>query len=109
MRYQIAVIGDRETVMGFRLTGVRRYYEVSSEEEARRALEDISNSPDIGIVIITERIAEKVRDDLERIRGRGKRLIPIVIEIPDRFGPMPERRDVVRELIRRAIGVELEV
>jgi V/A-type H+-transporting ATPase subunit F len=80
----VVVIGDRTTVTGFRLAG------------------------SVGVVVITERIADKHRETLLRMGREKKGLAPIVVEIPDLTGPVKREKDPIKELIRRALGAEIE-
>jgi V/A-type H+-transporting ATPase subunit F len=97
------VIGDSQTVLGFRLIGVEG--KVAEErEEALEALGDAVARKDIGIVLITESIAGRVRDEVDaRLYGIG---FPLVLEIPDSAGPSPERPDI-KDIVRKAIGVSI--
>ena len=59
------VIGDESTVSGFGLAGVDGKV-VETVDEARDALKKAFASPDIGIVIIPERLAAGMREDVEK-------------------------------------------
>ena len=97
------VLGDDETVLGFRLVGVQGKV-VEGREETLEALRGAVSDKQIGVVLITEKIAAEVRDELEaRHFGLG---FPLVLEIPDSSGPDPERLDI-QEVVRRAIGVSI--
>jgi V/A-type H+-transporting ATPase subunit F len=100
---QFYVIGDESTVMGFGLAGVAGEV-VETADEAREALKKAFASPDTGIIIITEKIAAGIREEIESvIFGRT---FPLVIEIPDRTGPMPGRTSI-RQMVRAAVGINV--
>lgn len=99
MRY--FVIGDQDTVLGFRFAGVTGEV-VESPAEAERAFDRVLKDETIGIVIITEKAADAIRDKVSA--AIFDRPMPVVVEIPDRHGPMPGRKTLM-ELIRQAIGV----
>ncbi|NPV53428.1 MAG: hypothetical protein HPY71_07880 [Firmicutes bacterium] len=82
----IIVIGDRDTVTGFRLAGVEGWH-VDTPEEAGAALERALAAPDVGLILITERWAAAMRPRVEAAR---RRIMPLVVEIPDRRGPIDE-------------------
>ena len=97
------VIGDDETVLGFRLVGVGGRV-VSGREETLSALKEAVGDKQIGVVLITERIAAGIRHEVEaRLYGLG---FPLVLEIPDSSGPDPERPDI-EAIVRKAIGVSI--
>jgi V/A-type H+-transporting ATPase subunit F len=97
------VIGDSQTVLGFRLVGIEGT-EVSDRDEALAALKKAVSEKGIGIVLITEQVAAKVRDEVEaRLYGMG---FPLVLEIPDPTGPSPDR-PAVEEIVRKAVGISI--
>lgn len=97
------VIGDEDTVLGFNLAGVDGEI-VSTAEETSAALKNAFQQEDLGVIIITERIAEKVRHEVDQYMY--KTTFPLIIEIPDRKGPI-EGRGSVRDMIRSAVGIHL--
>jgi V/A-type H+-transporting ATPase subunit F len=100
---QFYVIGDESTVSGFGLAGVEGEV-VETTDEAREALKRAFASSDIGIVIITEKIAAGMHKEMEEyVFGRS---FPLVIEIPDRTGPM-EGRVSIRQMVRSAVGISV--
>lgn len=102
---QIAVIADQDTAIGFKLAGVGLIYSVTSIEEAQRALERLSKRDDIGTIIITERLADNLRDIIKELY---KKTSLIIVEIPDKYGPIEREVDPIRELIRTTLGVEIK-
>lgn len=97
------VIGDESTVAGFGLVGVEGET-VETVDEAREALRKAFSSSDVGIVVVTEKIAAQVRAEMEEyVFGHN---FPLVIEIPDRTGPM-EGRLSIRQMVRSAIGISV--
>lgn len=100
---QFFVIGDESTVAGFGLVGVEGET-VENADEAREALKRAFASPDIGIVVINERAAAGLREEMEKYTfGRS---FPLIIEIPDRTGPMPGRVSI-RQMVRSAVGISV--
>ncbi len=107
----IAVIGDPETATGFRLAGVNEVYEYSIEggEDVARVLDKLAKE-DVAIVIINERLAaeEKSREKITEINAKKKGVIPIIIEVPDKKGPMVKEIDEIGRLIKRAVGIAVK-
>lgn len=109
----IAVIGDEELVSGFRLAGISRYYvmkdDCDTREDVRKALSESIEKPEVGVVVILEDYAEHVRDILSRLREE-KRTIPVVVEVPSKFGT--KYKDVVgfyKAFIKASIGFDVEI
>ena len=103
---KVSVIGDRDTVTGFALTGIKDLYAVKDREEAKSALAEVMQNPDIGVVIITERYAFSLSADIRRWREE-KPLYPLIVEIQDKKGRI-EREDPIRLLIKRAVGLDIK-
>jgi V/A-type H+-transporting ATPase subunit F len=97
------VIGDEDTVLGFRLAGVEGET-VKTPEEARDSLDRAFQRPGIGVIIMTERTAESIRPQVDQLVYKSE--LPLIIEIPDLAGPM-EGRKTVKEMIRQAVGIQL--
>lgn len=97
------VIGDEDAVLGFGLAGVRgRRVRNSAEasEAFREALEDREN----GIILVTERIAELIRPQVDRYVFKED--FPLIVEIPDWEGKLSSRPPL-REMVNTAIGIKL--
>ncbi|MEE8167554.1 MAG: V-type ATP synthase subunit F [Candidatus Hydrothermarchaeales archaeon] len=103
---KISVIGDNETAVGFRLAGIRDSHAVASPEEALDIFKALMKDKDTGVIIISERLADRLKGNIKALT-EGKP-VPLVVEIPDKKGPI-ERVDPIRELVRRAVGVEIKV
>ena len=101
MRYHI--IGDDDAVLGFGMVGVPGRA-VASAEQAEDAFKAALADGEVGIVIMTERIADLIRPLVDRFVFAGR--FPLIVEIPDRGGPM-EGRLGIRETVNAAIGVKL--
>jgi len=97
------VIGERETVLGFRLVGIEGTV-ATERDDAMAALNETVARKDVGVVLVTEKVAASIRDEVDaRLYGFG---FPLVLEIPDSSGPDPARPEI-DDVVRRAIGVSL--
>jgi V/A-type H+-transporting ATPase subunit F len=101
MRY--FVVGDEDTVLGFGMAGVSGTA-VGSARDAESALAEAIADRSIGIIIITERVADMVRPTVDKFIFT--RQFPLIVEIPDRRGVVAGRPSV-REMINAAIGIKL--
>ena len=101
MRYFI--IGDEDTVLGFGLVGVHGQ-SARNSEEAQRAFNLALEDKDVGIIIITERVAELIRPLVDRYVFTQS--FPLIVEIPDRHGPLAGKPGI-REMANQAIGIKL--
>ena len=95
---------DKDTSVGLRLAGIAET--IIPNENLNHSWNNIAERDDIGIIIITESIAEKLGNILKEFRLRNN--IPIIVEIPDKKGRKREHLDYISQLIKRAVGVEIK-
>ncbi|MCI6775080.1 V-type ATP synthase subunit F [Methanobrevibacter boviskoreani] len=105
MMSSVAVIGDLDTVTGFRLGGVREGRIVNTKEEAEQALDELIEN-NFSIIIITDKIADEIREHIRKTLGSD--IVPMIIEIPDKNGKSETDGDQMRALIKRVIGVDIK-
>ena len=97
------LIGDEFTVLGYSLVGISGVV-VNNRDEAANALKDANQDPDVGIVLITQRIASEIQPLVDE--AKLKMATPIVLEIPDRHGPV-EGRESALDIVQRLIGIKV--
>ncbi|HDG64021.1 MAG TPA: V-type ATP synthase subunit F [Thermococcus sp.] len=100
---KIVVFGDKDTTLGFRLAGVHEAYSFGENtrelERARNKLKELIEREDIGVILITERLAQKI--EIPDVT------LPIILQIPDKYGSL-YGEEQLREIVRKAIGVEIK-
>jgi len=89
---EIALIGDKHTIYGFRLAGIKKTFliEDSRQEDIRGILKGLFED-NTALILITDR----------------KGVMPIILQIPDSGGPSISKADPMRELIKRTVGFEI--
>jgi len=97
------ILGDEDAVLGFGLVGVHGLA-ASNPEEARLAFNRALEDKEVGIIIITERVAELIRSQVDRYVFTQN--FPLIVEIPDRLGPMAGKPGI-RQMVNQAIGIKL--
>ena len=100
---KIYVIGNKDTVLGFRLNGVDGSV-VASAAEARQALESALDSEDIGLLLVTRQWGATMQDRMDHLKMHS--LAPVVLEIPGSAIRPPEQS--IRELVRKAVGLRMD-
>ncbi len=73
------VVGDEHTVYTFRLLGFEGRV-VKENENPLYVIKELCADEDVGVVIVTDNLVEKIRDEFNRMRMKLKR--PILVEIP---------------------------
>lgn len=103
--YKYVIVTDPETAAGFRLAGVD-VIEVSSPEEAKKAIPPLLNADDTGIIGVSEEYMSVL--DTELMASIEKTYRPIIIPIPSRAKKVVSETYIER-LLRRAIGYNIVV
>jgi V/A-type H+/Na+-transporting ATPase subunit F len=96
-------IGDADTAAGFRLAGIAAQT-ATTPGETGIAVEKVAAQPDYGVIIITERLADTIREQIEAIRQERER--PLIVEIPGPEGPLAGRKSL-REFVQEAVGMRI--
>jgi V/A-type H+-transporting ATPase subunit F len=101
---RLATFCDNDTAVGMRLAGVNDLFIPNGD--TLDVWNKITERDDIGILFITEKIAEDLGKYLKEYRIRNN--IPIIVEIPDKKGRISEHVDFVSHLIKKAVGIEVK-
>jgi vacuolar-type H+-ATPase subunit F/Vma7 len=102
---KIAVIGDELLTRGMSLGGVKYIYRVTTPEEVEHAIKDATERSEIGMIIINEGLAKKVRDrKMQNMMDSS--ISPVFVLVPA-YNEKEEYVDVLRRLIIRAIGMDI--
>jgi V/A-type H+/Na+-transporting ATPase subunit F len=96
-------LADEDTVRGFALAGVEGRA-VAEPQAAAEALDQACARKDIGIIVMTDVVAQGIRPKIDSIRSG--RITPLIVEIPGPKGPMPGRKSL-RQSVQEAIGIRL--
>lgn len=102
MKYFV-ITDSTDTQVGLRLAGMEGVV-VREEFEVRRAIEQAAKDPEIGVLLITERLAALCADQIAPLKLTAQR--PLVVEIPDRHSA-GRSSDSITRYIREAIGVKI--
>ena len=100
--YKIAVIGDRDSVMGFMALGLDVFY-AEDAEEARKILHRLTGEQ-YAIIYVTEQLSVEMQAEIERYK---KSAMPAIILIPGRTGAMGIAQNKLQTLIERAVGADI--
>lgn len=97
--HRVAVIGDRESVLGFRALGLE-VLTPKNPDEIRNEIDRLARL-DAAVIYITERMAEQVPETIERY---AQRMLPAIIPIPDRNGSLGLGKKAIYEWVEKAVG-----
>jgi V/A-type H+-transporting ATPase subunit F len=100
--YKVAVIGDNDSILGFKALGVSTY-PVTGSEDAARALNTIVRDK-VAVVCITEAVAEQI---MPKINELNKRLLPAIVLIPNNQGTLGLGMKQIKKNAEKAIGADI--
>ncbi len=109
--YEIAVVGDENLVLGFRLAGLPKVFEVSGSEEkvrktVRKHVSELLEDPKIGVIILQDNFEKYVEDIILTHRGK---ISPIIVSVPGIKGPIhPNVKEYYKQYVKRIIGFAVE-
>jgi V/A-type H+-transporting ATPase subunit F len=98
-----AVSENRDTLLGLRLAGIRGT-QISNLSEAEKLLDSLLKDKEIGIILITEKLAEGMRLKVNSIKQ--KLTYPLIVEIPDRHGSI-RGEDYITGYVKDSIGIKI--
>ncbi|MCL4341758.1 MAG: V-type ATP synthase subunit F [Candidatus Thermoplasmatota archaeon] len=97
----IAVIGERELVLGFRLVGVENSF-IAEKEKGVEALQGMMRDKKFSLIMVSESLKSYM--DQRTLRAIDVSTDPVVV-----FIPLPGGQDLesVNDLAKRILGVEI--
>jgi V/A-type H+/Na+-transporting ATPase subunit F len=99
----IAVVADEDTTVGFKLGGIKEVHAIKNAIDAKEIINNLKDR-NFSIIITTEKIGDELREFIDKITKN--KTLPIIVEISDKSGPIKRTTDPLRELVKRAIGIE---
>ena len=92
----IAVVGDRDFVLGFKLAGIRDTF---IEDKIEGKLNNLLTEKKASVIIVQDTAYEKLPPELKKKFSES--MMPVVVSV----GKLGE--EDIREKIKRAIGIDL--
>lgn len=102
MQYKIAVMGERESVLGFAALGIE-VRPVSSAEEGKAELRRMAKE-NYAIIYMTEQLAALLEAEIARYQDA---LTPAIILIPGKEGSLGIGMNKVKTAVERAVGADI--
>ena len=100
--YRIAVIGDPDSVLGFKALGME-VCPAEDVEHGREALNRMARE-NYAIIYMTEQLASQLKHDIDRYKDA---LTPAIILIPGKEGSLGIGMANVTNAVERAVGADI--
>lgn len=96
---EIAVIGKSDFVVGFKLAGIRKTYDVQDQKELEEKVRQCMGDRNLGVIVLHT-------DDVKKMSPAMQKTVDESVE-PTFIAIGGREESGLREKIRRAIGVDL--
>ena len=100
--YKIGVIGDRESILGFKAVGLD-VFPIDDPDEARKTLKRIAKE-DFAIIYVTEQLYQYLMDEVDEYTDSR---LPAIIPIPGKDGTLGIGMTSVKKSVERAVGADI--
>lgn len=98
----IAIIGEKEIIIGFNLLGIKLFY-ANTPEEAIRALKECEQNH-FSIVFITNEIAMTIISEIEQYQAISSMAISI---LPNRSEDTKISMEILKKNVEKAVGTDI--
>lgn len=99
MVHKIAVVGDKDSVLPFKLLGFD-VFPSSEAVQARKTIDQLAEQ-NYGIIYVTEEIAKDIPDTIRRFDAV---ISPAIILIPNHKGSLSIGKSRIQENVEKAVG-----
>ncbi len=96
------MFGDEDAVNLFHLVGIEGIIQEENDTNFEDKFETLTNDPEVGIIIISERLLIKYKEII--FPFKMQRRLPIIVEIP--YIVPKYKEDYSIEIARKYIGIE---
>jgi len=108
----VVVIGDLSFINGFKLAGIKRFFEIPEGEDVSELkkrlgelLTKLYEDPSVGLILVQYRFRDLIADKLQKM-GRE----PLLVFVPSsKEAPKIDVRDYYLRMIKSYLGVSIEV
>ena len=99
---RLAVLGDRESVLGYRTLGFEVRF-VENEKEGAIALSELAKEG-FAVIYVTEQLACKIEEEISKYKDSP---LPAIILIPGKEGSLGIGMKGVHQAVERAVGADI--
>ncbi|MCQ2442271.1 MAG: V-type ATP synthase subunit F [Oscillospiraceae bacterium] len=101
--FKIAVLGDRESVLGFKALGLE-VHSAETAAEAKKTLHALAKDGETAIIYLTEQYAAEMTDEIAKYKDQ---VTPAIILIPGKSGSLGIGMKNITDSVERAVGADI--
>ncbi len=98
----VAVVGDKDSILCFRAIGVSTF-PVSEAAEARSVVRKLIQER-VSVIFVTEQIAQGMMDLVDEL---ARESLPSIVLIPNNQGTLGLGMDRIRQTVTKAVGADI--
>ena len=98
---RLAVVGDRELVIGYRLIGIDDTFIVSDEEDASKKIQELYSSGEFGLIIASNSMRAKLSSKF--VAEIEESIEPLVLFMPSQKETAAEEEETIADLAKRVL------
>jgi len=103
MEYKIAILGNKDTIAGFRALGVETI-EATAPEDAREKLVALYKEERHAVVFITEEWADILQEHISELAPKA---LPAIVAIPSQKGSTGAGLRNLGKIVEQAVGSDI--
>ncbi len=100
--YKIGVIGDRESILGFKAVGFE-VFQCAGGDEGKKILKKMAKE-DFAIIYVTEKLYVEMKKEIDEYTDLR---VPAIIPVPNREGTLGVGLSNVKQAVERAVGADI--
>ncbi len=101
--YNIAVMGDKDSVAGFGALGIETHY-TDEAAECKKVFRQLASGGRYAVIFITEKAAAMIGDEIDKY---SEMMIPAIIPIPGVSGNTGSGVARVKRSVEKAVGSDI--
>lgn len=105
MKYSIAIVGNKEAILGFKALGLKAF-NANTPEEATKVLYDLkAEETSYAIIFVTEELAMGIsKDDYKKLSADA---LPAIIPVPGSKGTTGYGIRRIGKMVEQAVGSDI--
>lgn len=100
--YKMGVVGDRDSILGFKALGLS-VFPVTQPEQAARLIHRLAKE-NYAVLFVTESLAKDIKETIDRYNAQP---FPIITLIPNNAGSMGLGMERIKANVEKAVGVDI--
>ena len=100
--YRIAVVGDYDSIYGFKAVGLDTF-SVTEPKEAERIVQQLATTG-YAVIYITENMAEQIGHVIDKYK---EEMLPCIVQSPGAFGNTGKGVENVKKFVETAVGSDI--